>query len=384
MYLDTTSFEQDIIHYIDRYKNNVNSKIITNLTAWNSEKDFKYLIEIYKVSKDYLNTSYSGLGIEKNFYDELIKLLYRIALSKELNEKEIINLKILCIELFVVLADFYEEIGAVGESFDYLVLALKPIYNINNPKREIQIEFDIETFKEGIFHQIPGALEILLYYCHIYFKVIGILGHTIDEAVDTIRETMLFTNGEEIFHGKKASEHEILYWCSASIILSKSKNANLFKATIKFLLSSLVHRYDDRITLYIIETLIIHHRDHLTPTEFNMIFRKLSSVSGIGLDKIRKKCLQLFKVAIYIRNNDRIVKNILYELLNKFDEIFTDPLLNLMQRQRQSWIINTLVITLLNRHRHELAFECALIWKTYRGQQIEIKNKNDLLLLVIS
>jgi hypothetical protein len=385
--LNATDIVQDVKEFIDLHETNEKfNNFIQILRELNSNNyDIKYLFLLSEMLEEHCSTHYNGLGEEKNFVDNLIKLFFRIAQAGIYSEKESLQLIFLCKRFFVILAEFHETLGAVGEAFDYLVLAIRPSYDFNDPGKEIKIDSDLETYQRGIELQVPGTKETLLYYCFIYFKVVFILGHILDEAIHTFLITKDYTRDERLSHqGVKLDDLEILYWCSASVLLAKiPKLAMLFNYSTVLLLASLEFQYPDNIKLNIIETLLIHHRENLSNHQITQLFRSLNSLSCRGIHRVTKKKLLLLKVILLNIHNKGLIKNSLYDLLVEIDNYTKDPLLSLMQRQRQSWIINTLVVSLINALNYKLAFGCAYIWKNYRKNRIDEKNTGDNLVVFI-
>ncbi|MFS0599305.1 CHAT domain-containing protein [Peribacillus frigoritolerans] len=351
------------------------------LNQWVANKEFKFLIRFYEVLEKSLKCStLNDLQYKTEIYLEFNELIFSVSIDKGFYTSiERLKLNLLVRKFYTELANMYETNGCVGEAYDCLVKAANPEYDLQKEKRETHAPFTIKQFEEGIALDIKGAREIFLSYCSVYFRVMGTLGHALGEANRLLLMSKDYTSYEDI---KSLGKIDIEYWCSASIILFKSKRAeldiatNILKTRLNFEKNSLI-RFD------IIESLLTYH-NNLSPQERATMFKESNKIQLRGKDNIRKKILKLWSCLLNTPPRSIELKSRLLDLLQVLDRYFPDTLQNRLQRARLSSIFNEIILSLLRRYpfTYNLTIELAYIWRTYDGKQVNLKIENNQLLIL--
>ncbi|WP_018391816.1 CHAT domain-containing protein [Bacillus sp. 37MA] len=358
---------------------NYYSEYTSTLKAWitdNESKDYLVLLDTFE--KQLGSLKYSDYHKVGSLIDVTVEIFIEASRCHIKDKRERIEIYTRSINLLINYATLLESIGCVGESFNYLVKSINPDYNFKDPERELKTEVKFDYFFEGIELRIPRVREILLGYCSVYFRVSGVLGNALSESLETYK---LMKNFVEI---TDCTDEDINFLCNSSRILFVTKDSELIGLT--FLLKELLKKVRNTYQRFlIIEALLTFHTDNLESTEIVSLHKHLNKLKDRKILKYRKKILNVRELQTNESFPRKILIDSVYEIMDSIYKYYPEKIYSSLQRQRQSWIINDIVYTLIQRTNYDLALTLAFIWRTYNGERLtNILQEKEMIILAIS
>ncbi len=341
-----------------------------------SEFSFEKLVRLQNIVDIFLSkVPITNISIHKALLTQMSLALF--SLDEEYNFSEIQRVEsfVLVCNNFAYLAGITSTVGLAGEAFDYIILSIDPLFDKNSNK---PLSYYYGMWEKAIDeYKIFNARETLMNQGAIFFYLSRILAHNYSDAHTYYNET-----NKWVKIGSESTTEDIKYLCYYSGILAANYKHEEAIDVLKKLKSQyeIEKDQDPYSALFIAETLT---------TKFGLIMEEnivewSEKALSLNID-IHYQSKTNLNLNIYLADDhfdkEKVRETIIGYLDSLNDEI-SSKVINNLQRQRLSEIINRTVSVAIRQCEYQFAIEMAYIWRTYSSKNTNIELNDDAILLI--
>ncbi|PWK08478.1 CHAT domain-containing protein [Tumebacillus permanentifrigoris] len=370
------------IQQIKRCFSMINSPIAMEAVKCCDELIESPSLEKIKLLYDFSRLVFGVVPLDRyNFLETIVTLISGIILESidviQTTTEEKIELFTNMMNINSMMARALSTLGLFGQSWNYQMLAFDPLW-----KGEREIDYGETTgmwviaIKQGVFDINLQIVESL----SNFFYLSRHMGHNFEFCHQLFDFMSPYIN----LGNEKAAEEEVECVCYYGGILAMfPKEPTLTKICIALKDQFQIEYYrNPQLSVRIAETLATRFGE-VAGEDIIYWARVAQNVPSVRLEPNQKASLMLNELLHDKPLRLQAIKECILSFLNSLDEQISDLLINNLQRQRLSQLINRVISVAYHQGEYSFIVQMAFMWRTSRfGIEFQIPREEVLLVVI--